>query len=101
MQLFNGGARKIILKDQVVEPKTLFEVTDEEGKKLMALYSEEVTKPPVAEKVVSKNEIKKLEAQIKEFETQLADFDAIKAERDELSKKVDKLEAQIEKLNKK
>lgn len=128
MQLFNGGARKIVLKDQVVEPKTLFEVTDAEGKKLMELYPEEVTKPPVAEKVASKNEIKKVEAErdeaiaerdkviaeldeikakhdeaaakIQELETQLADFEAIKAERDELKKAVDKLEAQIEKLKK-
>ena len=121
MQLFNGGARKIVLKDQEVAPKTLFEVTDAEGKKLMELYPEEVTKPPVAEKVASKNEIKKVEAErdeaiakldeikakhdeavakIQELETQLADFEAIKAERDELKRAVDKLEAQIEKLKK-
>ena len=111
MQLFNNGARRIILSSQVVEPKALFEVTDKEGKKLMELFAGEVIEPPIASNNNSLEELQadlaKVQAErdeandkIKDLEAKLADFEAIKAERDEAKKKIDKLETQIEKLKK-
>ena len=38
MQLFNNGLRKIVVVGQEIQPKTLFEVTDKEGKKLKELF---------------------------------------------------------------
>lgn len=110
MQLFNNGERKIVLSNQEIEPKTLFEVADKEGKKLIELFAGEIIEPPVAgnnngslEEL--QNDLAKVQAErdeandrIKELEAQLADFDAIKAERDEAKKIIEKLEAQIEKL---
>lgn len=107
MQLFNNGERKIVLKDQTVEPKSLFEVTDKEGKKLMELFANEVVEPSTIVKDDAKGDLAKIKAErdeaiakVQELETQLADFEAIKAERDEAKKAIEKLEAEVAKLKK-
>lgn len=96
MQIFNKGQRKFTLEAMDIEPGKMAEVADKEGKKLLAMFPEElILASEVKVKPANNKELEEANKQLETLNSALevakADLKAVTEERNELKKQIKEL----------
>lgn len=112
MQIFNKGQRKFTLETMDIEPGKMAEVADKEGKKLLAMFPEELilasevkVKPANNKELEEANKQleeanKQLEEANKQLETLNSDLEVAKADLKAVTEERNDLKKQLKELKK-